>query len=169
MSTPQARGDALEKKVANLLRSQGKARVRTNVLLRDAHGNLSEIDVVYGRWPFKHYIECKAYRKRSVPLEDVAKFKEVLTLHNVSLSRGMLVTTSTFTPRCKHVGVRLMNGEQLQQWEKRIHRQLWVRRTFLGVAVSAVIATAFTYPNETADLLHNRWRVCQTTINSWLQ
>ena len=44
--------------------------------LQDKNGNLSEIDIVTG-WLFKTYVECKKYDSQSVPLEDVAKFKEV--------------------------------------------------------------------------------------------
>lgn len=99
-------GAAFENRIASLLQRQGYgSTVQTNVLLRDRHNNLSEIDVTYGRWPFKRYVECKAYRRdRPVPLSDVAKFKEVLLLNNISVRHGVVITTSTFSPRCQHTG-----------------------------------------------------------------
>jgi hypothetical protein len=53
------------------------------VILRDSHGNISEIDVIAGTF-FKTYVECKNY-SGSVPLEAVAKFKEVLSLNGITL------------------------------------------------------------------------------------
>jgi hypothetical protein len=154
MSTPQSRGADLEKKVAALLRQQGKANVTLNKLFRDKHGNLSEIDVTYGRWPFQHYIECKAYRKdRPVPLEDVAKFKQVLELNNINVNRGTVVTTSTFSPRCQHTGLRLINGTDLKQWEKHVHNRIWFRRSILGACLgSGIVATVY-FPEETTAVM----------------
>ena len=154
MATSQAKGLALEKRVASLLRKQGKANVCTNVMMRDHHGNLSEIDVVYGRWPFKHYIECKAYRKdRPVPLEDVAKFKQVLQLNRLNTKRGLVVTTSTFSPRCQHTGIRLINGTELRQWERSVQNTRWFRRSLVGCSLGVVVAASYTYPNETKTIL----------------
>jgi hypothetical protein len=153
-STPQGRGLALEKRVAKLLRQSRKSNVKSNVLMRDKHGNLSEIDVCYGRWPFKHYIECKAYRKdRPVPLEDVAKFKQVLELNNINTNRGIVVTTSTFSPRCKHIGVRLINGEELSTWERSVRRNIWFRRSILSAFAGSFLVASYCYPNETKDII----------------
>ena len=84
--TPQVLGKALENRVANILINKGTWGVKQNVIIKDKFGNRSEIDVMYGYWPFKRYIECKAYHKsgKPVPLEDVAKFKEVLSLNRIS-------------------------------------------------------------------------------------
>ena len=68
------KGDALEARVVRWLRRRGEGGIRRNVVLTDAHGNRSEIDVMCGR-VFKTYIECKNYSK-PVPLKDVAKFTE---------------------------------------------------------------------------------------------
>ena len=84
-----ARGLALEQRVMRLFRDRGALRVRHSVRLRDAHGNMSEIDVVAGLFR-KRYIECKNYTNHAVPLADVAKFKEVLSL-NGRLARARLV------------------------------------------------------------------------------
>lgn len=85
-ASSHARGLALELHVANLLRRSGYRNVQMRKLLRDAHGNVSEVDVVCGVWrPL--YVECKNYSERAVPLEEVAKFKEVLALNRIAPSR----------------------------------------------------------------------------------
>ena len=132
--TPQQRGQALERRVARLLRRAGKPCVRTNVFLTDRHGNRSEVDVTWGRFPWtRRYVECKAYRAtHPVPLEDVAKFREVLRVNGVPARRGMVVTTSRYTPRCQHVGVALVDGAGLRAWERRpprVRRARTRRRT----------------------------------------
>ena len=120
--------------MARIARRSGKSAVQRNVFLTDRHGNRSEIDVAYGRWPFRRYVECKAYSKgNSVPLQDVAKFKEVLRLNNIPARHGIVVTTSTFTPRCKHVGVALVDGASLRAWEKGALRQMLLRRSLVAV------------------------------------
>ena len=141
MSTPQKRGRALEARVAKIARRSGKPAVQRNVFLTDRHGNRSEIDVAYGRWPFRRYIECKAYSKgNSVPLQDVAKFKEVLRLNNIPARHGIVVTTSTFTPRCKHVGVVLVDGVALRAWEHGALRRMLLRRSLAAAAACGVAA-----------------------------
>jgi hypothetical protein len=113
-----ARGKQLEDRVARILNAEGRGKVTTNVILRDSFGNRSEIDVVCGRI-FKTYIECKNYSRRTIPLEDVAKFKSVLELNGIPLSRGMLVAQGEFTPRSRTIGIRCVNGTELDAWEKR--------------------------------------------------
>lgn len=76
----------------------GKWNVKRNLTLIDKFGNISQIDVRYGLF-FKKYIECKNYSGKPVPLEDVAKFKEVLKLNNIPISRGIFITTSYYVPR----------------------------------------------------------------------
>ena len=112
----------------NILVAEGRINVRTNVMLRDRNGNLSEVDVACGfsspPWSWvvptrTMYIECKEYAASNpVSLDAVAKFKEVLILNNIPAHRGLVVTTSRFSPRATTIGVPTMNGEQLKVWEK---------------------------------------------------
>eukprot|EP01113_Clastostelium_recurvatum_P000718 TRINITY_DN10324_c0_g1_i2.p1 TRINITY_DN10324_c0_g1~~TRINITY_DN10324_c0_g1_i2.p1 ORF type:complete len:217 (-),score=49.37 TRINITY_DN10324_c0_g1_i2:147-797(-) len=117
-SNTKARGDHLEKRVQRILYKSLYFPVRRNILMRDKHGNLSEIDVKAG-WLFPRYVECKNYGSMSVPLEDVAKFKEVLRLLGIPARRGLFVTTSTFSPRATTIGIKTVDGTQLRQWERR--------------------------------------------------
>ena len=111
------------------------------MFLTDRFGNRSEIDVTYGRWPFRRYIECKAYSKNNpVPLQDVAKFKEVLRLNNIPARHGIVVTTSRFTPRCKHVGVSLVDGNDLRRWERTAFRHMVLRRSLFTAAACGAAA-----------------------------
>lgn len=86
-------GHKFEDRVAKHFRVAGKWNVRQSVILTDRFGDKSEIDVVYG-WYWKHYIECKTYSSKLVPLSDVAKFKEVLQLNKIPIER------SVFTSLC---------------------------------------------------------------------
>jgi len=108
----------LEQRVATALRNYGRKRVKTNTILTDGHGNKSEIDVCCGII-FTMYVECKEYHGHNVPLEDVAKFKSVLELNNLPLSRGLFVTTSDYTPRARFLGIKTMNGDEFVEYEKR--------------------------------------------------
>ena len=136
MSTSKDIGDALELRVAAALTRGGYRNVRRNVHLRDSFGNLSEVDVVFGPPHRPSFVECKAYHGsgKSVGLEEVAKFKEVLSLHGVPLSRGLFVTTSTYVPRATTIGVRTVDGAQLAAWERGLRRR--------GVALAAARAAA---------------------------
>jgi Restriction endonuclease len=120
--TTKSKGDALELRVANLLKKEGRWRVKHNVTLKDANGNRSQIDVVYGLLPpLRTYVECKAYSaENKVPLEDVAKFKEVLALNGISPARGLFITTSDYTPRALTTGIKTLDGKQLKEWERRV-------------------------------------------------
>lgn len=137
-ATSKERGDALESRVARILEREGRWRVRTNVRAKDRHGNVSEFDVVAG-FLRPLYVECKNY-SRPVPLSDVAKFKEVLQLNRIPLGRGLFVTTATYTPRCAHVGLRLLDGAALDAWERRAWWSMARRRCSVGmVAISAAM------------------------------
>lgn len=117
--TSKAKGDALELRVARILKAEGRWRVRHNLTVVDGHGNRSQIDVAYGLLR-PYFVECKAYAPdNKVGLEDVAKFKEVLRLNGLPPSRGLFVTTSSFSPRALTTGIRTIDGEQLRAWEKR--------------------------------------------------
>lgn len=98
----------------------------------------SEIDLSYGIF-FKRYVECKNYGSKSVGLEDVAKFKEVLRLHSIPPRRGLFITTSTYSPRAHHVGVPLIDGKRLDRWEKQarvIQLMRWFVRGSIAIAVA---------------------------------
>ena len=104
--------------------------VSRNVILVDPHGNRSEIDVVYGPWWWRTYVECKAYHGsgNAVGLEEVAKFKEVLALNGISPRRGLFVTTTRYVPRARTVGVRTLDGPEFAAWEASWVRQGYWRR-----------------------------------------
>jgi hypothetical protein len=135
-------GDALEERVAALLRAEGRWRVRRDVRLTDRHGNLSQIDVAYG-WLAPTYVECKNYTSgKAVSLGDVAKFSSVLQLNGVPLSRGLFVTSSTYVPRALTIGVRTVDGAQLAAWEARVAARAARRAWLRGVAGSVLVAAA---------------------------
>jgi hypothetical protein len=144
MKTSADIGRALETRVARVLQWEGWRPVRRNVRVRDSHGHWSELDVVAGRWWRKLYVECKAYAPdRPVPLEDVAKFREVLRLLGVPPGRGLFVTTSSFSPRALTVGVRTVDGAAFLVWEARARRWRWLRaarRVALVGTTAALVA-----------------------------
>jgi len=120
------------------------------VLLQDQYGNYSEIDVCFG-WIFKTFIECKNYSNKPVPLSDVAKFKEVLNLNNISPSRGIFITTGTYSPRAGYIGIRTIDGEQLNQLEKWSYVFSTIRTvTILCIFGTLCLATYYYYdhPND---------------------
>jgi hypothetical protein len=154
------KGQDLENRVKRIFELEGVKPVRTNVILKDRFGNRSEIDLVAGKYR-KRYVECKNYGSSggagnggsgsgsssgsgsgsSVPLEDVAKFKAVLELHNIPLSRGLFVTTSTYSPRARTIGVPTVDGEGLRAWEaaaKRSRTFRRVRRVLLALLACGV-------------------------------
>jgi hypothetical protein len=90
----KVKGDQLEYRIVKLYKNLGKWNVRHDVTIVDKFGNKSQIDVTYGLF-FRKYIECKNY-SGPVPLEMVAKFKEVLILNNIPVRRGIFITTSTY-------------------------------------------------------------------------
>ena len=143
--TNREKGIALEKRVENILRQEGRHNIKRNVVLIDRHGNRSEIDVTYDQYPSwfpfvtgRKYVECKNY-SGSVPLEDVAKFKAVLELNRIRTSNGIFVTTSKFTPRCySHAeGMECIDGEALAIWEKKAQSKR-MKRTMLLMGVAAI-------------------------------
>jgi hypothetical protein len=138
-------GDALERRVALALTRGGYRNVRRNVRLVDAFGNPSEVDVVFGPARRPSFVECKAYHGSGTPvgLEEVAKFKEVMSLHGVPLSRGLFITTSTYVPRATTIGVRTLDGAQLAAWERGLRRRglaLAAARGVAGVTVVGAVA-----------------------------
>ncbi len=129
-----------------LLVASGAWRVRRNLVLVDGSGNRSQVDLSYGLLR-PVLVECKNYGAsgRPVPLEDAAKFKEVLRLHGFAPSRGLLVTTSTFSPRALTAGLRTVDGAQLAAWEARVRaraRARWAAAAALAAAAAAAAAAA---------------------------
>lgn len=126
-------GNELEERVEKLLITQGYKNVKRNTLIYDKYGNKSEIDVM-GKKMFRNiYVECKNY-SRPIDFDKVAKFKvflsnillqEVLLLNNLDPKDGLFVTTSTYTPRCRTVGVKCVDGDELKQMEiaAELHRK----------------------------------------------
>ena len=54
---------------------------------------------------------------RGCYVQDVAKFKEVLLQNRIPPSRGIFITTSYFSPRARHVGIRCYDGKELKALE----------------------------------------------------
>lgn len=105
---------------------------------------MSEIDVIAGIGPFKTYIECKNYSNTRVPLEDVAKFAAVLALNDIPQRRGLFITTSTYVPRARTIGLRTVDGDELVELERTAARVAAMRYAayamLLAVPVVAVVA-----------------------------
>eukprot|EP01129_Flabellula_baltica_P001477 TRINITY_DN11382_c0_g1_i1.p1 TRINITY_DN11382_c0_g1~~TRINITY_DN11382_c0_g1_i1.p1 ORF type:complete len:185 (-),score=35.45 TRINITY_DN11382_c0_g1_i1:63-551(-) len=134
-----AKGHQFEERVARYFKKRGKLNIKKNVILVDGYGNRSEIDIVYG-YLFKHYVECKCYSSKSVPLEDVTKFQQVLLFNRINPSRGIFVTNSTFSPRAKQVpSLRLIDGEEFRRLERGTRRRIWIL-VLLVVLVAAYFA-----------------------------
>ena len=144
------KGDRLEKRIVNLYKKLGKWNVKHDVTLIDKFGNKSQIDVVYGLF-FKRYIECKNYSD-AVPLEMVAKFKEVLNLNKIPLRRGIFITTSTYTPRATTIGIRTIDGAQLAALER---GAIWInisRKLFWLSAIGLIGYSAYLHQDRLKKL-----------------
>jgi len=128
------KGDLLEKRVERLFKRLWKLNVKRDVTVTDKFGNKSQIDVMYGLF-FKTFIECKNYTGHLVPLEDVAKFKEVLHLNDIPLNRGIFVTTSGYVPRALTIGIRTIDGNQLRALEKQSMVTSFLKWLLLGTAI----------------------------------
>lgn len=124
--TSKQKGDLLEARVATLFRKQGKWNVQVNKRLVCPKGNHSQIDVTYGLWT-PTYIECKNYTSRLVPLEDVAKFKEVLIQNEIPLKEGIFITTSKFSKRALETGICCIDGQGLEELEMKTQRFLYLK------------------------------------------
>lgn len=156
----RAAGEELEQRTKVLFQNLGYWNVQTDLKLYDPNGNLSQIDVRYGVFR-PGYVECKNYSKSSVGLEDVAKFKEVLQLNNIPVSRGVFVTTSRYVPRATTIGVRCIDGAELEALEAkafRRRRRLWVASALAVVLVSGL----------GVGLLSGQWQKEAEDTRSWL-
>ncbi|KAN0048151.1 hypothetical protein ACTA71_002546 [Dictyostelium dimigraforme] len=129
------KGMDFEGRVVKMLESRLCFNIKRNVVLKDKHNNRSEIDIVYGIF-FKRYIECKCYDNSPVPLEDVAKFKEVLSLNNISIRRGLFFTSSIYVPRATKIGIQTIDGDQLRKME--------LRSPFIGILKFVFYCAVFT-------------------------
>lgn len=140
----RSRGLALEQRVVRLFQRRGAFNVRRSVRVRDKFGNMSEIDVIAGIGPFKTYIECKNYSNSRVPLEDVAKFAAVLALNNIPQRQGLFITTSTYVPRARTIGVRTVDGDELIVLERNASRVAMLRylayAAMLAVPIALIVA-----------------------------
>ncbi|KAL6056520.1 hypothetical protein QOT17_008121 [Balamuthia mandrillaris] len=146
------KGVSFEARVANTFSRLGKWNVRKNILLRDANNNLSEIDVRFGLF-WKRYVECKNH-SQPIPLDMVAKFKEVLLLNGISPSRGIFVASGTFTPRALTIGIKTYDGAQFRKLERWSYLSYALRRTVLLAAATWLGYTAY---QRRAELSH-RWQ-----------
>lgn len=81
-------------------------------------------------------MECKNYN-HPVPLEMVAKFKEVLRLNGISPSRGVFITTNTFTPRATTIGIKTLDGKQLRRLERMAPVILFSKMAFASLCIFA--------------------------------
>ncbi len=138
--TAKEKGDRLEWRVVNLYKKLGKWNVKHDVTLKDKNGNTSQIDVVYGLL-YRKYVECKNY-SGPVPLEMVAKFKEVLQLNGISPRRGVFITTSTYAPRSTTIGIKTIDGTQLQRMERNAFNTYVTKRILM-----AIMAVSVGYPS----------------------
>jgi hypothetical protein len=139
--TSKERGDLLEKRVERMFKRMLKFNVKRHTIVRDLNGNISEIDVTYGII-FKKYIECKNFTG-PVPLEYVAKFKEVLKLNRISPRSGLFITTSYYTPRATTIGIKTIDGTQLDKLERRAVYYGILKGIGLGAVLIALGGAAF--------------------------
>ena len=152
----KARGDRLEKRVVTLLKRLGRLNVQRSVVVVDIHGNRSEIDVMYG-FVFKTYVECKNYTG-PVPLEQVAKFKEVLALNGIPARRGIFITNSYYVPRAKHIGIKCIDGEELAKLERTATMKVWSKRLVVVWALGAGAILAFGPEDGVVGRLRDAWK-----------
>ncbi|EGC30287.1 hypothetical protein DICPUDRAFT_83762 [Dictyostelium purpureum] len=138
------KGMRFEERVERMLNKRLCFNVKKNVILKDGHGNISEIDLMYGIF-FKTYVECKCYDSTPVPLKDVAKFKEVLALNNISSRRGLFITNNTYVPRAVTIGIKTIDGDQLKKMEK--------RAPLVAISKSIFILTGFVFGLGCLDII----------------
>lgn len=175
--TTKQKGDALEIRVAQILRKDGEANVQRNKILIDSNGNRSEIDVTFGRIWKTTYVECKNYDHGPVPLKDVAKFKEILSQNKIPIRNGLFVTTSRFVPRAHHTGVRLVDGQALKVWEQDVERRAWRRRYvwrtgyfLLGASVFVGLGGMLSEEYIPAELgIHRLWDHFPTPVQQFVE
>jgi hypothetical protein len=139
------KGLSFEKRIVKMFKRLGYWNVKHNVTLRDKFGNISQIDLTFGFFR-TFYVECKAY-ENSVKLEEVAKFKEVLNLNGIPLSRGIFITTSSFVPRAKTIGVKTIDGVELKELEKKSKRKSRTKFVILCLIFCLMVYATINYTN----------------------
>jgi len=157
--TSKEKGDELEHRVAELFKRRGYS-VELNVMIKSPAGHRSEIDVIAKSglpWRRPWYIECKNYSK-PLPLHSIAKFKEVLVQNQLPLSRGLLITTATLSPRVRAAGIRVWDGEELIRAEAQTARsrrlRAWLR---VAAAAGGVYAAVILAAPAAASLQEDGW------------
>ncbi len=113
--------EAFEKWIENLVIDLGYTNVERDVVLDKELGGQRtryQIDVVYGRFWNKRFVECKYLTNGNVSLEKVSKFHSVLELLGIDSKKGVVVTNRDFVPRALHYGVN--NGLELIDREELI-------------------------------------------------
>jgi len=116
----------------------------------------------------KTYIECKAYKEtKKVPLSDVAKFKEVLTLNNISHAR-IFITTSTYSPRANKIGIKCIDGSQLKRLERWSYVQMLFRWTFYVLVSMEALHSVYIYIYYPKEFLiyKKKWKDFGATLFS---
>ncbi len=155
--TSKAVGDILEERIARILSWEGRLKIRRNVHLTDRFGNRSEVDVLWGLF-VRHAVECKHYAPdRTISLDAVAKFKEVLALNGIPPHRGLFVTTSSFAPRARTIGIRTMDGTELAAWERRARARRSTRRLVAASALGVFALLIVTFASWKEQLPDDMW------------
>lgn len=98
-----------------------------------------------------------------MPLEDVAKFREVLRQHGRSPTEGLFVTTATFTPRASATGVPLLDGSALRAREKRA-RSAARRRVGRRVTAALLLGGAAYVALADVDVLDDAAAAVERTL-----
>ena len=85
-------GRRFENYVYQLYSDLGRSNMKINQRFpprRRTKRNKIQVDVMYGSWPFQHYVECKYHRNDSiVTLRYVERFFEDLYLLKISSKKG---------------------------------------------------------------------------------
>ena len=145
----------LENDVAKQFRRLGYRTKISHMIYFRADGKKlwSEIDVYGYKWfgLRKMYVECKAYKRKLIPLKEIAKFKMVLIQNKIPVSKALFVYKGKEpTDRCNHVGIEIISFDELKGV---VGRAVWKKRLFwLGL-----IAVGGSYYFQEIKELVNRW------------
>jgi len=153
MGDAQKKGLRFERRVEKCFKRLGYWNVKRDVVLVDRFRNRSQIDLTYGLF-WKTYVECKNYAE-PVALEKVAKFKEVLLLNGISPRRGVFITTSTYVPRARTIGIKTIDGDQLKRIEKYASSIFMVKTIVKLITVGAIGYAAYVHRNYLQDVATN--------------
>ena len=92
----------------------------------------------------KKYIECKNYEHK-VPLEEVAKFKEVVSQNHIPKRKCLFVYKNELTERCKHIGIKTVKYSSLRN---KVIMTVWGKRAVF----TAAVVGAVNYNREIIDV-----------------